>query len=401
MQRGRDTSKKVKCLLLVGMLNSPHFQKWILGIQASGTVEKVIIFPSDRYSKIPDFYHHIEQDLKIKVVRSFLPLKLFYFVSFAMDYFLGSYWRSLHLLGVARLHSPEIIHFHETQHGAYLFNPIESKLRSAKIKKIVSTWGSDLTIYSKIGKNLSQKGLVNQNHENEISKVLSWADVVTAERFSEHLDLERFNFTGTFLAPVYITVGTTANELATVTQPPSARSQIIIKGYQHDAGRALNALEAIRRAKDELKQYEVVLYSASEAVRIQAELVAFETGVKFRILPRAPHSEVLQEFCKSRIYIGLSISDGLSTSMVEAMSMGCFPIQSQNSAAGEFLEDGISGFIVDPWDIDGLVTKLSTALRDDDLVNEASRRNIEMLKKKYSLDVGIKMIQELYLSNKS
>jgi glycosyltransferase involved in cell wall biosynthesis len=398
MQTKGDNNKKVKCVLLVGMLNSSHFQKWIIGIQASETVEKVIIFPTDRYSKIPDFYSGFGESIKVRVVRGFIPHKILYFITYAMDYFFGSYWRSLHLLAVTRWHSPEIIHFHEMQHGAYLFNPIDSKFRAAKIKKIVSTWGSDLTIYSKIGKNLSRDGLVNLDHNHEISKVLTWADVITAERISEQVETNRFEFSGSFLAPVYISVGTTTNALANSMQWPSERRQIIIKGYQHDAGRALNALEAIRRMKDKLLGYEVVVYSASASVRIQAELVAFETGIQIRILPRVAHNEILKEFQKSRVYIGLSISDGLSTSMVEAMSMGCFPIQSENSAAGLFLENGISGFIVDPWDIDGLVTKISTALRDDELVNEASTRNIETLNIKYSFDTGVKIIQNLYSS---
>lgn len=383
-------------ILLVGMLNSPHFQRWILGMKYSGRIQKVLVFPTDRYTSIPEFYRQFDSTFEVKILASHVPYRIYYYFSFALDYFLGNSWRSFQLSRVIRRYSPGVIHFHEMQHGAYLYNRIESKFRLKSIKKIVSTWGSDLTIYSKIGQNLSMDGLLNLNHSSEIAKALSWTDILTAERYAEVEHAKRMGFVKKFIAPVYITVGMDTPEVKSENEPPSRRSQVIIKGYQHDAGRALNALEVIRRIHTELRKYEVVIYSASESVRIQAELISFETGIKIRILPRVAHVEVIKELEKSRIYIGLSISDGLSTSMVEAMSTGCFPIQSENSAAGLFLKQGVSGFIVDPWEIDDIASKVLLALKDDELVDSAVAINLETLSRKYNFTQGIRIIQDLY-----
>jgi glycosyltransferase involved in cell wall biosynthesis len=383
-------------ILMVGMVNSPHFQKWISGMKQSGEIKKVLVFPTDRYSGIPEFYKQFDSSFELKVLASHTPHKIFYYVSFALDYFMGNSWRSFQLSRAIRRYSPRIIHFHEMQHGAYLFNKIESKFRIEQITKIVSTWGSDLTIFSKIGKNLSSDGLRNPGHSDEIARVLSWTDILTAERYSEIEDAARMGYGKEFIAPVYITVGLEEREVSSVKTPPSRRSQVIIKGYQHDAGRALNALEAIRRIQGKIQDFEIVIYSASESVRIQAELISFETGIKIRIMPRIAHNEVLKEFEKSRVYVGLSISDGLSTSMVEAMSTGCFPIQSQNSAAGMFLKPGVSGFIVDPWEIDDIARKILIALEDDEMVDKAAVINMETLHQKYNFTEGIKIISSLY-----
>jgi glycosyltransferase involved in cell wall biosynthesis len=387
---------RIDPILLVGMVNSPHFQRWILGVASSNTTTKLIVFPTDRYSKLPLFYDQFNGNFSVKVVDSLIPQRIFYYLSYLLDTFFGSYWRSIRLWRVIRCYSPRIIHFHEMQHGAYLFNPIEAKIKNPSLIRIVSTWGSDLNIYSRIGGSLSTEGVVNRDHSKEIKQVLSWTDILTAERSSESMDAERFGFVGRFLAPVYITVGIRTEELESSIQPPSLRSQIIIKGYQHDAGRALNALEALRQISEKLLNYEIVVYSAAESVRIQAELISFETGMRIRVLPRVSQSEILKEFSRSRIYIGLSISDGLSTSMVEAMSTGCFPIQSEHSAAGLFLEDGISGFIVNPWAISEIAEKICIALEDDLLVDRAADINIESLSQKYSLDKGIEIIHDLY-----
>jgi glycosyltransferase involved in cell wall biosynthesis len=107
---------------------------------------------------------------------------------------------------------------------------------------------------------------------------------------------------------------------------------------------------------------------------------------------------LLEEFGKSRIYIGLSTTDGLSTSMVEAMSKGCFPIQSENSAAAIFLTDSHTGFIVDPWDISDIAIKIETALTDNNLVDNAVEENLEILKQEYNYEEGIRIIQNLYVT---
>ena len=396
MTQNRNQKSKPKCIYFVGMVSSPHFQRWLVGVVESGVAERIVVFPSDRYAKLPFVYKELKSRIDISVVSLPIPALVFYYISIGLDQFIGSKWRSWLLKRSINRHKPNFLHFHETQHGAYLFNSISENFKEAKMIKIVSTWGSDLTLFSRIGETLSREGSVNRDHVSEIRKVLSWANVLTAERNTELKDALRLGFMGDFKAPVYITVGFKDSHLILPKILPSKRKQIIVKGYQHDAGRALNCIEALRRIAPILLDYEVVIYSASDSVKIQAELFSFETSVKTRILPRTSHEILLEEFGKSRIYIGLSITDGLSTSMVEAMSKGCFPIQSENSAAGLFLRDSHTGFVVDPWNISDIAHKVESALTDDDLVNNAVEANIEKLQQEYSYTEGIRIIQNLY-----
>jgi glycosyltransferase involved in cell wall biosynthesis len=361
----------------------------------SKSVEDVLIFPSDRFMNIPDFF--VEQSKFLKVIALPGPKIIVFYIAAFLDTFVGIKWRSKMLQRTIRRVKPQILHFHEMQHSAYIFNSISDKLSNQNFKRIVSSWGSDLVIYSKIGRSLSRDGARNVNHVEQISQLLGWADVLTAERESEYLDAKRLGFNGEFLAPIYTTVGIKIPGLGLNPGPtPSHRYQLIIKGYQHDAGRALNALEAISRCLEEVKDFQIVLYSASESVKIQAELMAFETGLNIRIVPTVTHRELLSEFGKSRVYVGLSTSDGLSTSMVESMSAGCFPIQSVNSSASHFLTPGESGFIVNPWDIEDIAAKIRIALTDDRLVDSAAAKNLESLKSKYDYEVGVKAIEKLY-----
>jgi glycosyltransferase involved in cell wall biosynthesis len=51
------------------------------------------------------------------------------------------------------------------------------------------------------------------------------------------------------------------------------------------------------------------------------------------------HQQVLELFAKSKIYVGLSESDGISTSMLEAMAMGAIPVQTSTACCDEWFKD--------------------------------------------------------------
>jgi glycosyltransferase involved in cell wall biosynthesis len=48
--------------------------------------------------------------------------------------------------------------------------------------------------------------------------------------------------------------------------------------------------------------------------------------------------------------VGHSLSEGISTSMLEAMAMGAIPIQTCTSCADEWIINGEAGFLVEPND---------------------------------------------------
>jgi len=250
---------------------------------------------------------------------------------------------------------------------------------------ILSTWGSDIIIYGKV-----------ESHLSQISDVLSWVNLLTSERQEDLNIAKSLGYEGKFLAPMYITVGNRNNHLN--FKPTSARNMVLIKGYQDVHGRALNALASIEILSREmdLRQFRFAIFSASDSVRIQAELMRSELDINIIVLGRMPKPELMRYFMEARIYIGLAISDGLSTSMVEAMMHGVFPIQSKNSSAPKFLEHKVTGGIVDPWNIPEIVHLLKLALEDNDLIDKAALRNFETLRLKFDREVGLASLMRIY-----
>lgn len=374
-----DGEGKRKKILIVGMSESPHLHNWIEGIADSGITSNVWLFPSD-------FPVHRYRNSKIKVKE--FPYFIFgTSTNLAFRFFdilTNRLWRSYFLYREIKRIKPTHIHFHETQHGAYLYNSIAKHPRNKfRGKLILSTWGSDLIVYGKV-----------KSHSIEVKQTLSWVELLTSER-EEDFEIAIANgFQGKFLAPIYITVGNKKQELN--LKQTSKRDLILIKGYQDTHGRALNALKSIERLHSmmDLNPFKIRVFSASESVRLQAELLNDEIDIE--VLPRMSKSDLMEYFKEARVYLGLAISDGLSTSMVEAMIYGAFPIQSQNSAAPQLLVNGLSGGVVDPWSIQEVTNLLKIALTNDDLVDQAAISNSQIIADKYSWDIGLSKLAEVY-----
>jgi glycosyltransferase involved in cell wall biosynthesis len=84
----------------------------------------------------------------------------------------------------------------------------------------------------------------------------------------------------------------------------------------------------------------------------------------------------------ARISITTNLSDGLPNSFLEAMIYGAFPIQSNTSNANEWIQVGVSGFLVPPNDPEIIEKAIRIALTDDNLVDNAALINHKLAKQK-------------------
>jgi hypothetical protein len=232
---------------------------------------------------------------------------------------------------------------------------------------LVTNWGSDIYLFGRINW-----------HREKIKEVLNSCEYYSCECVRDVELAQAFGFAGRVM-PVFPNAGGfLLEELAPLrnAQLTSDRKVIMLKGYQNWAGRALFGLRALEMCAELLAHYEVVIYSADDAVSLAAELFSESTKVPVRVLLNStPHQEMLAWHARARISIGLSISDAISTSLLEAMVMGSFPIQSCTSCASEWFENGVGGLMVPPEDPVAIEKAIRLALGNDALVNEAAKMN--------------------------
>lgn len=278
---------------------------------------------------------------------------------------------------------PDIIHTMETQNAGYLV--LEVKRRYFTNKKFPlwwhTNWGSDIYLFGRLKK-----------HKERIKELLNEIDYYSCESKRDVELAKQFGFKKTVM-PVYPNSGglklPIIMEMRSKNRKTSDRKLIMLKGYQGWAGRAFVGIRALTLAKEYLKDYKVVIYSCEGySMEIAAELFAIETGIELEILPEnTKHEDILRYHGLARISIGLSISDAISTSVLEAMAMGSFPIQSWTSTAGEWFEDGKSGLLVPPEDPEVVAEALKRALTDDELVDSAYEINWNTVKERLDYDL--------------
>ena len=271
---------------------------------------------------------------------------------------------------------PDYVHALELNHAGYIMTHAKNHRSSSSEKFIATNWGSDIFWFQQFS-----------SHRKRISKLLTDLDFYSAEC---HRDLElatKYGFTGQFMDVLPNAGGLEKDNLYRDLSTTSGRDVIVIKGYQSFVGRAVIALEAISSISSNLSNYRFVVYSANYKTQRIVKKLKSRTGLDITChgKKQLSHKEMLSLFASARIYLGVSLSDGISTSLLEAMAGGAFPIQTSTSCADEWIVNGVSGFLVDP-SIESICQALLAASSDDDLVDKASQINLRVARKR--LDVA-------------
>ena len=366
-------------MLVVGMMDSTHLVTWLSEISNLNIFSKIFVVPSTSPLVDANFMPAASASKVVFISFKGIPFRKYIFT--ALDKIVGIGWRTILLRLSLFLIRPQLIHIHEIQHGGYMLN--ENLLKKKLPKIVISTWGSDLVLYGML-----------ESHKPKIRRLLERADGLLAERLIDLDIASSLGFNGIGVAPSFVTIGVLNPAINPVAA--SQRRKIVIKGYQDNHGRALNALQAIYSIESELIDFEIVVISASESVRVFSEFLRSTTCLNIICAPKMSKTEIATLFTQARIYIGLSISDGISNTMVESMEAGAFPIQSINSSAPEFIIHGKSGFVVDPWDIQGIAEFIKQSLINHKLVDSAMELNNEILKNKFNKSDGLVTINNLY-----
>lgn len=274
---------------------------------------------------------------------------------------------------------PDVVHSLEMQHESYIVLEAQRLLGAEfSMPWIYSSWGSDLYLYGN-----------DPHHRDRIKAVLAACDYYIADCARDIVLAQQLGFRGEVLG-VYPGVGGFAiAEMRQYMQAdtPATRRVIALKGYDGWAGRARVGLRALRQCADQLRDYSIEIYSAGKKTKLLAAWLSQQTGLRVRVIPQSSHVEILKLMGRARTAIGLSISDGTPNSMLEAMTMGALPIQSDTVSTGEWITDGVNGLLVPPEDVDRVAAAVRRALLDDDLVDQAAQLNYQMAMER--LDVAL------------
>ncbi|MDB2389512.1 glycosyltransferase, partial [Flavobacteriaceae bacterium] len=238
--------------------------------------------------------------------------------------------------------------------------------------------------------------------EKNVKQFLKRVDFLISDCERDYTLARELGFTSKFLGVFPGNGG--VNFLVDKILPAAHRRTIVIKGYDDGVGKALVVIRALENIKRSLLEpLDIVVYGADEKVVTYVNNSIFFSKLNIQIFPR--HSFVLNEEIlalkgKSSIYIGNSISDGLPNSLIEAMGMGAFPIQSNpGDASAEIIRPGENGFLIsNTGDANHIAELIEKALLDFDMRKKAQAENTGLIGMKYSRSELKQKIINLYYS---
>lgn len=249
---------------------------------------------------------------------------------------------------------------------------LEVMQKYPKTKWVYNIWGNDLFYFKEFPKPKAQ-----------IKEVLKRMNYVFSDCERDNEIAENLGFNGEFLGVFPTGGGYDFEKYDKFLKKASERKTILIKGYEHEFGRCIKVLEAISTMKFELSDYNIVVFGANEKVEVFSKM-NLKNWDNLIIYRQRAHSGILKLMGESLIYIGNSISDGMPNTLLEAIIMGVFPIQSNpGGATAEMITHGLNGFLInDAEDSSEIKSLIVQALNDPRLLKSGVNYNLKNIKPK-------------------
>lgn len=377
-------------VLIIGMLDSVHFARWLE--QFVDEEIDFLILPSKKFKSLhPKLIRLLKfpNSSSFKLHHNRVPIHFYGYFDFSLNVVLSRLMQlDIRLISLRRLLKKcefTYVHCLEIQGAGYLVaNLDKSKFGNSKV--IVTNWGSDIYFYYK-----------DAEHFEQIRKCLKVADLYSAECARDYDLANQIGFTGGFL-PCIPNAGGFQFYNSSELIAPSKRSQVLIKGYGGRFGRAGLVIEVLPEVMRDFPGFDFRFFSVTDDVLSQLAALSerFPGRVHFTTQKRSlPHGELLKQFMLSRVYVGSSASDGISTSFLEAIVSGAYPIQTDTSCANEWVNEGIRASIVSA-NAHEIAQALKMALSDNSLVDSACDINLKIANMKLGRSRIQKIAQEFY-----
>ncbi len=250
---------------------------------------------------------------------------------------------------------------------------LEVMKKYPEIKWIYSAWGNDLFYHQHNSKKL--KG---------IKEVFTRLDYMFADCTRDFLIAKEYGFKGDYLGTHPTGGGYDLQSSNSLLYDLDNRKTILVKGYEHKFGRAINILKALLEIKTEIKNFNIVVFAATDEVLKFVKQPQFSSMENLVVKRNIARGEVLELMGKSLLYIGNSTSDGMPNTLLEAIIMESFPIQSNpGGATAEIIEHGKNGFLIEnPENSSEIAALIKKAIENPKLLKSGIAYNTKNIKPK-------------------
>jgi len=160
----------------------------------------------------------------------------------------------------------------------------------------------------------------------------------------------------------------------------------------------LNGFSLLKKEGFERKL--VVLGGGPQEKKLKKMAKDLKISEQVNFVGTVPHDRVAEYLRASQIYLSMSFSDGASTSLLEAMACGAFPIVTDIPANREWIVDGENGFLVPPLNTKKLARCIVEAFNNPNLMETAAHKNFRIIRNKAILQNNLEEMRSIYHSIK-
>jgi mannosyltransferase len=132
------------------------------------------------------------------------------------------------------------------------------------------------------------------------------------------------------------------------------------------------------------------------AKHLEKRIEAAGLRPRILIMGELPIEEVQRWYQRLTIYVFSSRNEGFGLTLIEAMAAGAALVASRAGAAELVIEDGVSGMLTPPGNVDALVTALEPLMRDPTSAAQMGARARARAIEKFSLDAEAHRIAAVY-----
>jgi len=342
------------------MFDSPHLGRWLEQFENEQT--EFVLLPSSPHRRI----HPILRSLTLGSSRAdykfYGYIKYFGLPLWLLDKILQNSLRAWILRRAMKDVAPKVVHALEIQNAGYIALRAFRRFKPPGVRLVVTNYGSDIFWFRRFSA-----------HERKIRRLLSLTDLYAAECSRDVMLAREMGFTGEVAPLVPNAGGIQISKIIPAADLDTKRTTIAVKGYHGWVGRAKLAVDALELLGDRVSTLDIVFYSCNWSTIRAVRRLTKRTGLLITTYKKGQlrHFEMLELFGRAKVYVGLSLSDGISTSMLEAMAMGAIPVQTATACCDEWFDQ--TGVKVEDLNVASVADAI---LQGIELANDPSNRNI-------------------------
>jgi glycosyltransferase involved in cell wall biosynthesis len=260
--------------------------------------------------------------------------------------------------------------------------------------RILSIWGSDVFVapYQSgfqrrvIQKNLRSYDMLCATGNAIAQQARSVCDGLGDIRITPFgVDTEKFRPNPTKKDASKITIGTVKK------YHPFYGIDLLVRAFARVRQRFLESEPEIGRRLRLL-----LVGSGDHKAEIEALVKSLGISDVSEVLGPVPHHEVPDYLNRLDVYACPSRSESFGVAVLEASACGVPVVVTNVGGLPEVVEDGKTGFIVPPENLDALAEAIETLVRRPDLRAQMGQAGREMVAERYSWDESVRIMENVY-----